>query len=599
MSQVDLFLFQFLLASAGCVAAGMLVWALTVALRRLPGLQLQRSAWLLAQVTVLAAFLVILLPHSERLRLVPPIELADAIEATTIGPAANGMAGTRASASSAAPAQAAERSWLAYGAQAWLLVYLLGFAYAAIRLLHGQRILAALAGAGWQLNELDRHAGLAGTTQLAPGLAVIEVDAPVSPMLFGLLHPRLLLPRQLRGFEPLQQQMIVEHELTHLRRRDLHWMSAGLLLQTVLWFNPFMRMLHARLCWAQELGCDRDVLAGRSSMQRKAYAAALVAQLKMQHRPIHAALAFGGVSASTVAERISLIREPVMAAKSRVTRLAAAVGLASIFATSLAFQPALAWRGNAGSHGALQAFSCTEMIDAASGERLVHEGQCGQRVTPASTFNIAVSLMGYDRGILIDEQTPALPFKEGYPDWIPAWRTEINPTSWLRESVVWYAQQVVAGVGEAQFQRYVQQFEYGNQDLSGDPGKNNGLTMSWISSSLQISPVEQVAFLRKIVNRQLPVSAKAYDMTSRIMQSQSLPNGWVVHGKTGTARPVLANGQDDAARQYGWYVGWAKKGQRTIVFARLVLDERPQQGAAGWHTKQAFLRGLPQRLDAL
>ena len=73
----------------------------------------------------------------------------------------------------------------------------------------------------------------------------------------------------------------------------------------------------------------------------------------------------------------------------------------------------------------------------------------------------------------------------------------------------------------------------------GDPGKNNGLVLSWIGSSLKISPVEQVAFLRKLVNRQLALSAQAYDMTSRIMISETLENGWEVHGKTGTAPAVL------------------------------------------------------------
>ncbi|WP_373369869.1 penicillin-binding transpeptidase domain-containing protein, partial [Klebsiella aerogenes] len=33
-----------------------------------------------------------------------------------------------------------------------------------------------------------------------------------------------------------------------------------------------------------------------------------------------------------------------------------------------------------------------------------------------------------------------------------------------------------------------QKFEYGNQDVSGDSGKHNGLTQSWLMSSLTISP---------------------------------------------------------------------------------------------------------------
>jgi beta-lactamase class D len=90
---------------------------------------------------------------------------------------------------------------------------------------------------------------------------------------------------------------------------------------------------------------------------------------------------------------------------------------------------------------------CTILLDAASGKQLLREGQCGERVTPASTFKIAISLMGYDSGVLRDEHAPQLPFKEGYVDWRPAWRVPADPARWMQESVVWYSQQVVAGGG--------------------------------------------------------------------------------------------------------------------------------------------------------
>ncbi|MEC5162465.1 bla regulator protein BlaR1 [Janthinobacterium sp. CG_S6] len=613
MSAFDLWLLRFLLASCGCVVAGLGVWALTALCRRcVAEFSLQRSMWLLSQITVVATFLVILLPHSERLRVIPPIDLADETAARLV---AAGGTTARAAASTAVSAPVAgsiERPWLAYGAQAWLLVYLLGLGYAGARLLHARRILNGLCAAGCRVDALNQHDGFAATLARAP--AVIEVDAPISPMLFGLFRPRLLLPRHLRGFDVLQQQMIVEHELTHLRRRDLHWMSAGVLLQTLLWFNPFMRLLRAKLSWAQELGCDRDVLRGRPQAQRKAYAAALVAQLRMQRGPTPAALAFGGVGASTLAQRIALIRQPGTASRRPWGRCAALAGLAGIVGATLAFQPALAWRIDpvAAAGPALDkalwpftpatpqgTISCTELVDAASGERLVHEGQCEQRVTPASTFNIPVSLMGYDSGILRDEHTPKLPYRAGYVNWNPSWRAATDPTSWLKNSVLWYAQQVTLQLGAARFQRYVKDFHYGNHDVAGDAGKDNGLTLSWVSSSLKISPVEQVAFLRNVVNRELPLTAKAYDMTLRIMQSDTLANGWEVHGKTGTASPVLPDGRDDEAHQYGWFVGWAKKDGRTIVFARLAQDPQRQTGAAGPRAKAAFLRDLPARLDAL
>jgi len=159
---------------------------------------------------------------------------------------------------------------------------------------------------------------------------------------------------------------------------------------------------------------------------------------------------------------------------------------------------------------------CTAVADVATGKSLKQEGACTQRVTPASTFKIAISLMGYDSGFLVNEHVPALPFHKGYPDWNPSWRVTTDPTSWIKNSVVSFSQQVTGSLGVGRFQQYVSEFHYGNEDVSGDPQRHDGLTQAWLSSSLQISPLEQLLFLRKVVQRQLPVSARAYDMTSRI-----------------------------------------------------------------------------------
>jgi hypothetical protein len=43
---------------------------------------------------------------------------------------------------------------------------------------------------------------------------------------------------------------------------------------------------------------------------------------------------------------------------------------------------------------------CTAVADAASGKTLKQEGACDTRATSASTFKIAISLMGFDAGFL-------------------------------------------------------------------------------------------------------------------------------------------------------------------------------------------------------
>jgi beta-lactamase class D len=236
---------------------------------------------------------------------------------------------------------------------------------------------------------------------------------------------------------------------------------------------------------------------------------------------------------------------------------------------------------------------CTAIADAKTGAILLQEGNCGERVTPASTFKLPLSVMAFDAGFLKDEHTPALPFQKGDADWGgDNWRQPTDPARWLKYSVVWYSQRIAHSLGEARLHRYATGFGYGNADFSGDPGKDNGLDRSWIGSSLKISPLEQLAFLRKLVRRELPASPHAIDMTLKIVESTPVP-GWEVHGKTGSAWPKRENGEGDESRSWGWYVGWASKGDRTLVFARLTQDDKLQDRPAGVRTREAFVAELP------
>lgn len=240
---------------------------------------------------------------------------------------------------------------------------------------------------------------------------------------------------------------------------------------------------------------------------------------------------------------------------------------------------------------------CTAIADADSGELLAEEGDCAREVTPASTFKIAISLMGYDAGVLKDEHNPRLPFKPGYADWRPAWRQPADPTRWIAESVVWYSQQITRTLGARRFSAYVARFGYGNQDVTGNRGKDDGLTNAWLSSSLKISPLGQLQFLRRVVRRTLPVSPLAYEKTAAITRVAGDFDGWDVHGKTGSGAPRDHRGELDDRIGYGWFVGWAIKGDRRVVFARLEQNEGSAAGdPPSLRAKAAMLQELPGRL---
>ncbi|WP_244498652.1 class D beta-lactamase [Methylobacterium sp. GXS13] len=239
---------------------------------------------------------------------------------------------------------------------------------------------------------------------------------------------------------------------------------------------------------------------------------------------------------------------------------------------------------------------CTAIADATDGRILLQRGDCDRQVTPASTFKIAISLMGFDAGFLMDVHNPALPFREGDAAWNPSWRRTVDPESWIRDSVVWYSQRVTRALGADRFRAYVTRFSYGNADVSGDAGKADGLTRAWLSSSLAISPLEQVAFLSRLVRYDLPVSDAALAMTETLTQIGPTSDGWEIHGKTGTGFPRNPDGSLDETHGYGWFVGWARRGAATVVFARLIQDDRRETGPAGIRARAAMIAELPQVL---
>lgn len=209
------------------------------------------------------------------------------------------------------------------------------------------------------------------------------------------------------------------------------------------------------------------------------------------------------------------------------------------------------------------------LMDAHTGEVLqVFGAQVEEQVSPCSTFKVLLSLMGFDSGILLDEEHPKWPFKEGYYDYFPFWRTEQTPRSWMKKSCVWYSQVLAQAMGLETIQNYLGKMQYGNRDMSGDPGKNNGLMRAWSSSSLKISLKEQVGFLRQLVQEDLPFSPYAIEMTKRLIFMEELTDGWKLFGKTGAG----VGGEDKEIPVLGWFVGWIEKEGEAYVFAYNILE---------------------------
>jgi len=198
-----------------------------------------------------------------------------------------------------------------------------------------------------------------------------------------------------------------------------------------------------------------------------------------------------------------------------------------------------------------------------------NDERCKKRMPPDSTFKVPISLMAFDQKLISQDTV----FKwDGKDRGLAVWNQEQTPQSWLKNSAVWVSQELTPKLGLAKIKTYLKNFDYGNQDFSGDPGQNNGLTHAWLNSSLKISGEEQLEFLKKFFRNQLPVSADSINNTKTNMLLETSPKGWKLYGKTGSA--VQTNGLED-----GWFVGEIEKNGQQYVFVTNFTDLTPKNSA--------------------
>lgn len=158
-----------------------------------------------------------------------------------------------------------------------------------------------------------------------------------TPMLFGFFAPKVLLPENFKAlFCSEQQQLILEHEQTHLRQHDPLWNALALLIAMIFWFNPLVWLGMRSFRINQELACDSRVLIAKTNVQKLLYAKALLqcAEHTSQHPSLYPT--FG--EKSTMFKRLNAIKQPVSASK--VFGLAALLLVSAVTAnTALATQP--------------------------------------------------------------------------------------------------------------------------------------------------------------------------------------------------------------------------------------------------------------------
>lgn len=144
------------------------------------------------------------------------------------------------------------------------------------------------------VNDLSIRLGIRKVVRLAVSVNVIV------PSVIDWLKPVILLPPSvISGLTPLQIELILAHELAHVRRCDYLWNLLQVIVETLLFYHPVVRWVSNHVRIEREQCCDDMVVALHGNPI--AYARALT-ELEGMRNPQGALML--GVNGGQVLDRI-------------------------------------------------------------------------------------------------------------------------------------------------------------------------------------------------------------------------------------------------------------------------------------------------------
>jgi Beta-lactamase class D len=153
-------------------------------------------------------------------------------------------------------------------------------------------------------------------------------------------------------------------------------------------------------------------------------------------------------------------------------------------------------------------------------ETVVGGDECSRRTLPASTFKVPHALVALDTGVVTDKTVIKW---DGKTRDYPGWNRDQTLDSAIKMSAVWVFQQFAVAIGRDRELAHLRAFHYGSATFEHD------VTDFWLNGDLTITPVEQVAFLERMLTYDLPAKREHIDTVKAAL---TMP-----HGKSST-RPA-------------------------------------------------------------
>lgn len=126
------------------------------------------------------------------------------------------------------------------------------------------------------------------------------------PVVVGILRPIIVVPAELKSSSPASLQMVMQHELNHIRRHDILWNNLINFIVAIVWFQPLAWIVRRRHRTEQENACDDAVL--RNGHPPHEYALLLTELAQAARKRIYSGYSFVSMAGRRpIEQRIHLI----------------------------------------------------------------------------------------------------------------------------------------------------------------------------------------------------------------------------------------------------------------------------------------------------
>jgi len=165
---------------------------------------------------------------------------------------------------------------------------------------------------------------------------------------------------------------------------------------------------------------------------------------------------------------------------------------------------------------------------------------------PASTFKILNSMIALQTSAIksVDDTIKWDGKDKGWK----LWNKDQTMRTAMPISCVWFYQDLARRIGKEKMQKWINKVNYGNRKIEKE------IDNFWLEGDLRISANEQISFIEKLINNELPFDKQIQETVKEIMITDKNKT-YTIHSKTGWTKNI------------GWNVGYVETKQGKWIFA--------------------------------